>query len=120
MTTVITLAQATGGTSTFTTAALLISALFGGGVLAAVVQWLANRGKASAEEAETWTRISSSRLQAVSAEMEKLEVKVKALNTELERERAERIRRDIDLQYAVHLLLAHDIEWSPPSAATPQ
>lgn len=119
MTTLMTLAQAAGGTSTFTTVTLLISALFGGGVLAAVVQWLANRGKASAEEAETWTRVSSSRLQAVNAEVEKLEVKVKALNAELERERAERIRRDIDLQYAVHLLLSHNIEWVPPSTTTP-
>lgn len=110
------LAQATQS-GTFTTVALLISALFGGGVLAAVVQWLANRGKSGAEEAETWMRVSSGRLKTMHDEMDKLESKLHALNAELERERQARVSKDIDLQFAVHLLLENNIAWRPPSIA---
>lgn len=105
-------AQASG---TFTTVALLISALFGGGVLAAVVQWLANRGKSTAEEAETWMRVSSGRLKTMHDEMTTLEARIQALNGELERERMARIAKDIDLQFAIKLLLDNSIPWNPPS-----
>jgi hypothetical protein len=111
----LTLAQAGSTSGTFTTVALLISALFGGGVLAALVQWLANRGKSTAEEAETWMRVSSGRLKTMHEEMEKLEARLHALNAELERERKIRVNKDIDLQFAVHLLLENNIEWRPPS-----
>jgi hypothetical protein len=109
-----TLAQVASA-STFTTVSLVISALFGGGVLAAVVQWLANRGKSTAEEAETWMRVSSGRLKTMHEEMGQLESRIQALNGELERERKARIAKDIDLQFAVHLLLENNIEWRPPS-----
>lgn len=109
------LAQAQSA-STFTTVALLISALFGGGVLAAVVQWLANRGKSTAEEQETWMRVSSGRLKTLHDEMGLLESRIQALIGELERERQARVAKDIDLQFAVRLLLDNNIAWSPPSA----
>lgn len=109
-------AQGSQSASTFTTVALLISALFGGGVLAAVVQWLANRGKSTAEEAETWMRVSSGRLKTMHDEMTLLESRIQALSQELERERQARITKDVDLQFAIRLLLDNHIEWNPPSA----
>ena len=113
-----TLAQAAAQSSgLFSNIALLITALAGGGLLTALVQWLANRGKSTAEEAETWTRISSSRLKSVHEEMSLLETRLKAMNAEVEQERRLRIAKDIDLQYAVHLLLQHNIEWRPPSGS---
>ena len=114
----LSLAQAAPqGAGLFTNITLLLTALGAGGLLTAVVTWLANRGKNTAEEAETWTRISSTRLKSVHEEMGLLETRLKAMNSELEQERRLRIAKDIDLQYAVHLLLENNIEWRPPSAS---
>lgn len=105
-----------------TTTAILavITALAGGGGIAALVQWFANRGKSGAEEAEIWTRASIARLKSMYEQLEQMEVKIQSLNQELETQRqsylsqVEELRRCTEtVRQATAILREHGIEWSP-------
>lgn len=86
----------------------LIAACSGGG-LATAIQWIANRGKASAEEVEIWTRSSVARLQRMHEEMTLLENRLRELNVELEQERTTRMNCASQLREATQLLAANGL-----------
>lgn len=104
---------AVAGDSTMMNAVLAVAAACSGGGLAAIVQWLSNRGKTTAEEVEIWTRSSVTRLQTMHEEMTLLEKRIRELNAELESERTTRIERTAQLQHAKELLALHGIAWDP-------
>lgn len=89
----------------------LITAICSGGGLVALIQWLANRGKSSAEEAEIWTKASVSRLKSMHEEMGTLEGRVRTLNEELEQERRVRLATLRKLDTAITLLRQHGVQY---------
>ncbi|HEY2723347.1 MAG TPA: hypothetical protein VGI84_01555 [Pseudonocardiaceae bacterium] len=96
------------GSATLSAMLAVVAACSGGG-LAAVIQWLAKRGKSSAEEIEIWTRSSLARLRGMHEEMTLLERRLRDLNAELERERTSRVDCAVQLRRARDLLAANGI-----------
>jgi hypothetical protein len=102
-----------GGSVTVSTILTVAAACSGGGV-ATVIQWLANRGKTSAEEIEIWTRSSVTRLHTMHEEMTLLEQRIRSLTTELDHERATRLACTSQLRHATELLARNGIVIDPP------
>jgi uncharacterized protein YlxW (UPF0749 family) len=90
---------------------LLIVSICTGGGLVQAIQWLANRGKSNAEEAEIWTKASVTRLQTMHEEMTKLDTRMRALNEELDVERRLRIETTRKLESAVAALARAGVHW---------
>lgn len=102
-----------GGSVTVSTILTVAAACSGGGV-AAMIQWLATRGKTNAEEIEIWTRSSVTRLHTMHEEMTLLEERIRTLSTELDRERATRLTCSRQLRHATEVLARNGIVIDPP------
>lgn len=90
---------------------LVVVAVCTGGGLAAAIQWVANRGKNSAEEAEIWTKASVTRLHTLHEELTTLDTRVRALNEELDHERRLRLAATRKLEEAVAALARAGVHW---------